>query len=141
MERSVERVIENTGMMGRWQVLSKEPLCIADTGHNEDGLTALMQQIAETSYKHLHFVLGMVNDKDIEKLLSLLPKDATYYFCKADIPRALEAKVLFEKAQTVGLTGSVFASVLEAYDAAKQSASSDDLVFVGGSTFVVAEVV
>jgi dihydrofolate synthase/folylpolyglutamate synthase len=114
---------------------------IADTGHNESGITEVIKQINLTAHNHLHFVLGMVNDKDISKVLSLLPKRATYYFCKASIPRALAAEKLSEQAHEFGLYGRVYHSVSDAYQAARSTAKSNDLVFIGGSTFTVAEVV
>lgn len=132
-------VTKLTGLNGRWQVLSKQPLVIADTGHNEAGIKEVLFQIEKTPHKKLHFVLGMVNDKDITTVLKLLPTDAIYYFCKADIPRGLDATEL--QAKAVGLSGKVYASVVEALEQAKVSAAKDDLVFVGGSTFTVAEVV
>jgi dihydrofolate synthase / folylpolyglutamate synthase len=137
----IKNVIKNTGLLGRWQVLSQAPLTIADTGHNEAGIKEVMNQISNTPHKQLHFVLGMVNDKDISTVLSLLPKEAQYYFCKAKIPRALEATELANQAEVLGLRGSVYNSVNEALIAAKTNADANDLVFIGGSTFTVAEVV
>jgi dihydrofolate synthase/folylpolyglutamate synthase len=130
-----------TGLHGRWETLTEKPLTICDTGHNPDGIQEVLQNIASVNYKHLHFVIGMVNDKDITKVLSMLPKDATYYFCKPDIPRGLEAESLRLKAESIGLQGSAYTSVKQALLAAQNNAGDDDLVFVGGSTFVVAEVV
>jgi len=130
-----------TGLHGRWETLIEKPLTICDTGHNPDGIQEVLQNIASVNYKHLHFVIGMVNDKDITKVLSMLPKDATYYFCKPDIPRGLEAESLKLKAESIGLQGSTYNSVKQALQAAQNSADGNDLVFVGGSTFVVAEVV
>ncbi|MGE5425199.1 MAG: bifunctional folylpolyglutamate synthase/dihydrofolate synthase [Syntrophothermus sp.] len=137
----LSRVILNTGLMGRWQVLGTNPLIICDTGHNEAGISQVLEQIRQTPYRHLHFVFGVVNDKEIGKILKLLLQDATYYFCKADIPRGLDAKVLKEKANAEGLQGEAYDSVNEALNAAKTAADDDDLIFIGGSTFVVAEVV
>jgi len=137
----IKNVIANTGLLGRWQVLSEKPLTIADTGHNEAGIKEVLQQIAITPHAQLHFVLGMVSDKDITTVLNLLPKNAIYYFCKAQIPRAMEAAELAEKAKTTGLKGNVFDSVAAALNAAQENAEENDLVFVGGSTFTVAEVV
>jgi dihydrofolate synthase/folylpolyglutamate synthase len=130
-----------TGLHGRWETLSQNPLTICDTGHNPDGIEEVMKNIAAVDYQHLHFVIGMVNDKDITKVLSMLPKDATYYFCKPDIPRGLEAESLKLKAESFGLHGEAHASVKEALQSARHNAGEKDLVFVGGSTFVVAEVV
>jgi len=136
----IEYVVRNTGLMGRWQVLSQQPLVIADTGHNEAGINEVAAQLQQTPHKHLHFVLGMVNDKDISAVLSLLPKAATYYFCRANIPRAMDASLLKNLAQKKGLNGTVYSSVLSALDAAKTNAQQRDLIIVAGSTFTVAEV-
>jgi len=127
--------------MGRWQTLSHNPLTIADIGHNPDGIREVLEQIALTRYKKLHFVIGVVNDKDVQTMLSKLPKDAIYYFCKANIPRGLDAGELALKAEEFNLQGNVFNSVKEALNSAQKSAAPDDLVLVGGSAFVVAEVV
>ncbi len=130
-----------TGLHGRWETISTNPLTICDTGHNPDGIEEVLKNIASVQYQHLHFVIGMVNDKDIIKVLTMLPKDATYYFCKPDIPRGLDAASLKLKAESVDLRGEAYPSVKEALKSAQRNASVDDLVFVGGSTFVVAEVV
>ena len=137
----VANVIRNTHLMGRWQILSHDPLTIADTGHNVDGIREVISQLAEMSYNKLHFVIGMVNDKDIDHVLQLLPHHCEYYFCKADIPRGLDANILAEKAFELGLRGKVYDSVRDAYQSAVNAASIDDVVFVGGSNFIVAEVV
>ena len=134
-------VVKATGLMGRWQVINKNPLAIADTGHNVAGINEVKRQLAETKFEKLHFVLSVVNDKDIEGILELLPKNAEYYYCKADIPRGLSAEILAEKATNCGLNGKVYPSVKEAYAAACTNAKENDLVFVGGSNFTVAEVV
>ena len=134
-------VIKNTSLMGRWQVINKNPLAIADTGHNVAGINEVNRQLAETKYNKLHYVLSVVNDKDIDGILQLLPKEAEYYFCKADIPRGLSADILFEKATNSGLKGKVYESVRNAYSSALANAQEGDLVFVGGSNFTVAEVV
>lgn len=137
----VKNVVTNTGLMGRWQILSDKPLTICDVGHNEDGIRQIIAQIEQIRYSKLHFVLGMVNDKNIDAVLRLLPKDAVYYFCKADIPRGLDENKLQEQALKFGLSGAIYPSVPMAYNAARGNASVADLIFVGGSTFVVAEVV
>ena len=137
----IAKVIRNTHLMGRWQILCKDPLTIADTGHNVAGITEVVLQLAEMSYGKLHFVLGMVNDKDIESVLQLLPRGAEYYFCKADIPRGLDANILAQKAFDMGLRGQVFESVNHAYRSAVNNAHFGDVVFIGGSNFTVAEVV
>ncbi|MBQ6771249.1 MAG: bifunctional folylpolyglutamate synthase/dihydrofolate synthase [Bacteroidales bacterium] len=135
------KVVRNTHLMGRWQILCKDPLTIADTGHNVAGITEVVRQLAEMTYGRLHFVLGMVNDKDIDSVMQLLPRGAEYYFCKADIPRGLDANVLAEKAFEMGLRGQVFESVGHAYRSAVNNARFGDVVFIGGSNFTVAEVV
>lgn len=137
----LSRVIKNTGLKGRWQILSRKPLTIADIGHNKDGLTWVVNQLKKINYRNLHFVIGMVNDKDVERILKLLPSDAVYYYCRPEIPRGLNSELLSKEAEKAGLRGKSFGSVKEAYLAAKQTASSEDLIFIGGSTFVVAEVI
>ncbi|MCR5013640.1 MAG: bifunctional folylpolyglutamate synthase/dihydrofolate synthase [Bacteroidales bacterium] len=137
----ISNVIRNTHLMGRWQILNDDPLTIADTGHNVDGIREVVSQLAEMSYNKLHFVIGMVNDKDIDHVLQLLPHNCEYYFCKADIPRGLDAKILADKAFEMGLRGKVYDSVRDAYQSAINAARFDDVVFVGGSNFIVAEVV
>ena len=137
----LSNVVQNTGLSGRWQILQNEPLSICDTGHNADGISMIVSQIKNIKHKKLHFVIGMVNDKNIESVLSLLPKDATYYFCKANIPRGLDANELQNIAGNFGLKGKSYSSVRDAYKAALSSANKDDLIFTGGSTFVVAEVI
>ena len=131
----------NAPIMGRWQVISNNPLTICDTGHNEDGLGYVLEQIKQTPHSNLHFVLGMVGDKDIDKVISMLPKNAYYYLSKADIPRGLEIEVLSKKIEQVGLNYSSFPSIREALFMAQKNAKNNDLVFVGGSTFTVAEVI
>lgn len=137
----LNNVIKNTSLMGRWQVINRNPLAIADTGHNVAGINEVNRQLAETKYNKLHFVLSVVNDKDIDGILNLLPKDAEYYFCKADIPRGLSVNILAEKAIKCGLNGKIYDSVRHAYSTALENAKEGDLVFVGGSNFTVAEVV
>jgi len=141
LQTALRQVKTLTGLHGRWEVLSRDPLTICDTGHNPEGIQEVLKDIAATPYKQLHFVIGMVNDKDISKVLSMLPVNATYYFCKPDIPRGLEAAGIKEQAATFGLYGDAYPNVKAALLAAQQQAKKDDLVFVGGSTFVVAEVV
>jgi len=141
IQTSLRQVKTLTGLHGRWEVLSRNPLTICDTGHNPEGIQEVLKNISSVNYDQLHFVIGMVNDKDITKVLSMLPKDAAYYFCKPDIPRGLEAESLQQKAESAGLHGHTYPSVKAAFDAAQKAAQVNDLVFVGGSTFVVAEVV
>lgn len=137
----LEFVVKNTNLMGRWQVLSRQPLVIADTGHNVGGIKEITMQLSDMSFRKLHFVLGCVNDKDIKGILHLLPQYAEYYFCKADIPRGLDANILASKAFEAGLRGNVYESVQQAYNSALNNAHFDDVVFVGGSNFTVAEVI
>ena len=134
-------VVYNTGLHGRWQKLLENPLVICDTAHNKEGLEIVMEQVREQKYKELHIVIGMVNDKNIESALSLFPKDAKYYFCQANIPRALDISELYNIAKAMGLNGEMHKSVREAYADALEFASEEDFIYIGGSTFVVAEVV
>lgn len=131
---------KHTGLMGRWQIIGNNPLIVCDTGHNEDGIKMVVEQIKNTAYKTLHFVFGMVADKNQDAILLLLPKDAVYYFTKADIPRAMNEKELAGKGAFWGLNGASYPSVIEAFNAAKHNAGKNDLIFIGGSTFVVAEI-
>jgi len=128
-----------TGLMGRWQILRKEPLVICDVGHNAEGIAYVVEQIKKTKHKKLHFVFGAVEDKDISKILKLLPSDAEYYFCRADIPRAMDAEALTKFANDTGLKGKNYGSVKDAVKNALQNAAPNDLIFIGGSTFVVSE--
>ncbi|GGI25128.1 bifunctional folylpolyglutamate synthase/dihydrofolate synthase [Pedobacter mendelii] len=137
--QGLKQVKKLTGLQGRWQTLNKNPLVICDTGHNEAGITEVIKNIEQTLHEKLHIVFGMVKDKDITKVLSLLPKKADYYFCKPDMERGLDAKELAEQASAFELKGSAYNSVLEAKMAAMKKAGINDLVFIGGSTFVVAE--
>jgi len=137
----IKNTIDNTNLMGRWQILSTNPLTICDTGHNPEGLQAVLDQINQTRFNQLHFVFGMANDKNPESMLYLLPNDATYYFCKPDIPRGMDADVLQQHGFKAGLRGKAYSSVRDALNSAVNNAGVNDLVFVGGSTFVVAEVV
>jgi dihydrofolate synthase/folylpolyglutamate synthase len=140
IKHGIEQVIFNTGLRGRWQRLQENPTVICDTGHNKDGIEQVVAQLNTLPYKTLHIVIGMVREKDALSVLKLLPADATYYFCQASIPRAEEAHILAEKALSLGLKGEVIPDVNEAIAAAKRSAAKDDLIFIGGSTFVVAEI-
>ena len=135
-----QQVVELTGLLGRWQKLNERPLAIADVAHNEDGISIVLRQISETPHKRLHFVLGLVGDKDVSRVLKLLPQLATYYFCKADIPRGLDAELLKQQASEFQLMGESYSSVKQAYESASTAANDEDLVFVGGSVFTVAEV-
>lgn len=134
-------VIHNTGLRGRWETISIEPRIICDTGHNEDGIRFVVQQLQVTPHEDLHVVIGMVNDKDCNTVLSLFPKDAVYYFTKAAIPRALPEQELANIAAAHGLKGTTYPSVKAALEAAKKACRPNDLIFVGGSTFIVAEAI
>jgi dihydrofolate synthase / folylpolyglutamate synthase len=129
-----------TGLKGRWQVLNNNPLTICDTGHNVDGINQILAQLHSLQPKQVHFVFGAVNDKDITNILEMLPKSYVYYFCQANIPRALPVDELLQKARQVGLTGKAYSSVSDAVQAAKENAVPDEVIFIGGSTFVVAEI-
>lgn len=140
IESGLSNVVKNTGLMGRWQQLGEAPKIICDTAHNKNGLEIVLNQIKKEKFNQLHIVLGVVNDKDLEEVLPLFPKDAKYYFCKPNIPRGLDASILKEKATLFELKGEIYNSVSEAYKTAKESASTNDFIYVGGSTFVVAEI-
>ncbi len=138
---ALKNIKKSTGLLGRWQILKRSPLTICDTGHNAEGITQVVDQIKITPHKRLHFILGLVKDKDPTKVICLLPKNAIYYFCKANLPRALDQNELAEIALKHGLKGKVYPSVISALHSAEQNAHIDDLIFIGGSTFIVAEVV
>jgi dihydrofolate synthase / folylpolyglutamate synthase len=140
MECGFKNVVKNTGLLGRWQKLNEKPLIICDTAHNKHGLEIVLKQIQKQKFLQLHFVIGVVNDKNLDEILPLFPKNAIYYFCKPNIPRGLDAQILKEKCFEFRLTGAIYNSVSEAYQQAIHAASNDDFVFVGGSTFVVAEI-
>lgn len=139
--KGLKEVIQLTGLRGRWDILSARPFTVADIAHNEAGITEVFKQVRSIPHKKLHVIFGTVNDKDIDNILKLLPKKAAYYFCKADIPRALDENILFQKAKKLRLKGKTFSSVKKALAAAKKEASSTDCILVTGSAFVVAEVI
>ena len=132
-------VARKTGIKGRWQILGEKPKIICDTAHNKEGLESVMAQLGQEEFNQLHIVLGVVKDKDLADILVRFPAQAHYYFCKPDIPRGLAANELEKEARAQGLKGDVYGSVSEAFLAAKKAAASEDLIYVGGSTFVVAE--
>ncbi len=134
-------VSTNTGLLGRWHVLDHDPLVICDSGHNLEGIMAVVKQIHQIPHKRLWMVFGMVSDKNPDPILKVLPRDGTWFFTQAQIPRAMDAVVLAEKAAKKGLKGEVVPSVKEAVDRARSLADPDDLIFIGGSTFVVAEII
>lgn len=138
---ALAKVKKSTGLKGRWELLSENPQCIADTGHNEDGIQQILTQLNFCKYQKLHWVIGMVNDKDINAVLSLLPKDATYYFCKPNIPRGLSTATLQQSAQKFNLNGNCYESVTLALSAAQKNAATNDLILIAGSTFIVAEII
>jgi dihydrofolate synthase/folylpolyglutamate synthase len=137
--KGFRRVVENTGLMGRWQIIRNNPKIVLDTGHNVGGIQYIVQQLKNESYEKLHIVFGMVNDKDISSVLALLPQDAIYYFTRASIPRALDATSLAEQGAKFGLKGKMYSTVSEAVSAATHDATEKDFIFIGGSTFVVAD--
>ena len=131
---------KNTGLQGRWQQLNRAPKTICDTAHNKHGLQIVLNQLEKEEFDTLHFVFGVVNDKDLNEILPLFPKNAIYYFCKPNMPRGLDAKILEQKSVEFGLIGKVYNSVSEAYESAKKNATATDFIYIGGSTFVVAEI-
>jgi dihydrofolate synthase/folylpolyglutamate synthase len=139
--KGLKNVVGNTGLQGRWQVLQVRPKVICDTGHNKEGLGLVLDQLAREDFKALHIVLGVVSDKDLESILPLFPTYATYYFCKPDIPRGMSVEDLSAAAVKFHLIGEKYESVSEALKAAKEAANQEDMIFVGGSTFVVAEII
>ena len=134
-------VLTNTGLLGRWQVLNSQPKVVCDTAHNSHGLKIVLNQIQKEEFEELHIVLGVVNDKDLDSILHLFPKNAKYYFCKPNVLRGLEVEVLKRKSLEFGLLGNVYSSVSEAYSEALKMASTNDFIYIGGSNFVVAEIV
>ena len=141
VQRGLLKVSENTGLRGRWEVLGSYPKIICDTAHNREGLKLVFKQLLEEKFEKLHLVLGMVNDKDIYSLLKLFPVSAHYYFCKPNVTRGLGASQLADIFTENGFKGSIYSSVKNALNAAKKSASQGDIIYIGGSTFVVAEII
>lgn len=133
-------VQKNTGLAGRWEILSQEPLIVADTAHNKDGLLEVMAQVKQQQYENLYMVLGVVNDKDVDEMLSLLPKSAHYFISTPNVPRGLAVEILADKMKSRQFHFTIASSIPAAFDLAKQKASSRDMIYVGGSTFVVAEI-
>ena len=136
----LRNVVKNTEFHGRWQVLGEKPLVVCDTGHNVNGVSEVMRQLVALPVKKLHIVFGMVDDKDADGVLSLLPPDARYYFVQASVRRALDSLILMEKAGRFSLCGEAFPDCVSGFRAALNAAGDDDCVFVGGSTFVVADI-
>ncbi len=141
IHKGLLNVVQNTGLLGRWQILSEQPKIICDTAHNQHGLEIVLSELQKEKYNKLHVVFGAVNDKDLEGVLPLFPKEAHYYFSKPNVPRGLDSKILQEKALLYGLKGKIYTTVRNALRSAKRNASPNDVIYVGGSTFVVAEVV
>lgn len=138
-EEAIKRGVESAQIAGRWQVIAQEPLTVCDTGHNEDGLRLVCHQIAEQKYQKLYFIIAVVADKDLDSVLPLLPPNAYYLFTAASISRAMSAEDLARKCMAYGLQGEVQKSVEDAYNRAKKMATSGDMIFIGGSTFTVAD--
>jgi dihydrofolate synthase/folylpolyglutamate synthase len=136
----LKQVKKLTGLHGRWEIIHQSPVVVLDVAHNIDGIKQLVQQIELTEHRELHIITGMVKDKEVEKILELLPKEAHYYFTKAQIPRAIPENELAEKAKLVKLNGHSFPTVNEALQSALQHAHRDDLVVVCGSVYLVGEV-
>ncbi|WP_194716490.1 MULTISPECIES: bifunctional folylpolyglutamate synthase/dihydrofolate synthase [Mesonia] len=141
IEDGLKSVKKNTGLRGRWDVLKDKPKVICDTAHNKEGLTYVMNQLSKQKYEHLHIVLGVVNDKNLEEVLPLFPVEASYYFAKPAIPRGLDAEELKKNSEKFKLEGEVYSSVQNAYLSANEKAKRNDLIYVGGSTFTVAEII
>jgi dihydrofolate synthase/folylpolyglutamate synthase len=141
LKKGLLKVVENTGLMGRWQVLQQSPKVICDTAHNKEGLSYVMEQLQSEYFNQLHIVFGVVNDKNLDSIIPLLPKEATYYFCKPNISRGLDANILKEEFNKNNLIGNTYMSVNQAYADARSKAKNGDLIYVGGSTFVVAEII
>ena len=140
IERGLLNVVKNTGLLGRWQTIQEQPKVICDSAHNKEGLILVLKELKQEHCKKLHIVIGFVKDKDLDEIIELFPKNADYYFCKPNIARGLEAKALKQKFKDLGYAGKCFNSVNKALNMAKINASPDDLIYVGGSTFVVAEI-
>ena len=139
VKKGLANVCQLTGLMGRWQTVCGQPLTICDTGHNVGGMQYITKQLQETPHEKLHIIIGMVNDKDVNTVLSMLPKDAVYYFTQASVKRAMPAKEFAQIARKHDLRGRCFENVASAYNAAKKKAGKNDLIFIGGSTFIVAD--
>lgn len=140
VKRGLLLVTSQTGLKGRWQVLGSHPMKVCDTAHNPDGIKEIVRQIRAQSYDSLHMVIGFVKDKDLSAVLQFLPQNANYYFCQASIPRAMDAETLAQQAAAHGLKGKVIRNVNAAIKEAEQNATRNDMIFIGGSTFVVAEI-
>ncbi|WMI69649.1 folylpolyglutamate synthase/dihydrofolate synthase family protein [Mangrovimonas sp. YM274] len=141
VQSGLKKVSANTGLKGRWQILEENPKIVCDTAHNKEGLKYIVEQLSKENYQQLHIVFGVVNDKSLEPIFELMPKNATYYFCKPDMPRGLDADVLKDEFLNHGFVGEVYSSVNEGLKTAREHAGKSDFIYVGGSTFVVAEII
>lgn len=141
IKNGIANVVLNTHLQGRWQILQENPKVICDTAHNAHGLELVINQLKKETYNQLHIVLGVVNDKDLDAILPLFPKNANYYFCKPKNERGLNAKTLQDKAKSFQLFGNTYTSISKAYKAALEKSSDKDLIFIGGSNFVVSEII
>jgi dihydrofolate synthase/folylpolyglutamate synthase len=135
------QVVKNTHLKGRWQVLQETPRVICDTAHNKEGLSLVLEQLQKERYKKVHIVLGVVADKNLEDILPLFPRNARYYFCKPNVPRGMSVEDLYDISIKFDLIGKKFSSVAKAYKEALLNANQEDIIYVGGSTFVVAEII
>jgi dihydrofolate synthase/folylpolyglutamate synthase len=140
LQKGLANVVKNTNLKGRWQILQQKPLVVADTAHNSHGIKEVVEQLKSTPHQQLHLVLGFMKDKEIDNILPLYPQEAIFYFCKPNLPRAMETAVLEEKAKILNLQYYIVPEVNEALAYALQKAQNEDIVLVGGSTFVVAEI-
>ncbi len=140
IQKGLSQVKKLTGLYGRWEIIQEHPFVILDVGHNEDGIRQIIKQIELTDHHQVHIIFGTVNDKEIDNILKLLPKTASFYFTQAPIPRALNAVILLEKAQAIGLKGKTYPDVNMALQEAKENANKNDLIIVCGSVFLVADV-
>jgi dihydrofolate synthase/folylpolyglutamate synthase len=139
LSEGIRKTVVNTGLEGRWQILGKEPLIVCDTGHNKEGLEYVMRQVNRLSRAKLHMIIGFVNDKDLLSVLPLFPVDAIYYFTKASVPRALDENILKKQASDFGLKGNSYPDIKTAVESALTDADNEDVIFVGGSTFIVGD--
>lgn len=139
LQSGLKNIVQNTGLRGRWEILNDKPLTICDTGHNREGLEYVLAQLESLKYKTLRIIVGFVNDKNVDSVLPLFPKNAEYYFTRASIPRAMDENILKEKAKMFGLKGEVYSNVNSAYTSAVNNSDEKDLIFIGGSTFIVAD--
>ncbi len=139
VQKGFAAVMKNTGILGRWQTIGQNPRSVCDTAHNQAGISEVMKQLMQVPWKELHIVWGMVNDKNLDTILPLLPASAHYYFVRSSVPRSMDPEQIQKSARNHGLSGESFQSVDKAYRSAQQSAGPDDMIFTGGSTFVVAD--